>query len=98
MGFNSSFPLDGATNKNLNVGRAGAASFFLFNSAYAFTYTPLRGFLEYSLGIAAVAYYVAFSESLYPAECLENTARAKGVAMKIFVISCTSFINLLCTP
>ncbi|KAG8977218.1 hypothetical protein FRC05_002218 [Tulasnella sp. 425] len=77
-GFSAKWATYGATNKNLNVGRAGAASFFLFNSAYAFTYTPLQ--------------------SLYPAECLENTARAKGVAMKIFVISCTSFINLLCTP
>ncbi|KAG8904949.1 hypothetical protein FRC01_008533 [Tulasnella sp. 417] len=77
-GFSAKWASYGATNKNLNVGRAGAASFFLFNSAYAFTYTPLQ--------------------SLYPAECLENTARAKGVAMKIFVISCTSFINLLCTP
>ncbi|KAG8903892.1 hypothetical protein FRB99_002592 [Tulasnella sp. 403] len=64
--------------KNLNIGRLGAASFFLFQSVYAFTYTPLQ--------------------SLYPAECLENTVRAKGVAMKIFVVSCTSFINLLCTP
>ncbi|KAG8987816.1 hypothetical protein FRB90_003124 [Tulasnella sp. 427] len=77
-GFSAKWATYTATNKNLNVGRAGAASFFLFNSAYAFTYTPLQ--------------------SLYPAECLENTARAKGVSMKIFVISCTSFINLLCTP
>jgi len=37
-------------------------------------------------------------QSLYPAECLETTTRAKGVSMKIFVISCTSFINLFCTP
>jgi len=37
-------------------------------------------------------------QSLYPAECLETTIRAKGVSMKIFVISCTSFINLFCTP
>ncbi|THH08760.1 hypothetical protein EW145_g2484 [Phellinidium pouzarii] len=65
-------------NENLNVGRAGAAFFFLFGIVYAFTYTPLQ--------------------SLYPAECLETTTRAKGISMKILVISCTSFINLFCTP
>ncbi|KDQ20610.1 hypothetical protein BOTBODRAFT_61717 [Botryobasidium botryosum FD-172 SS1] len=37
-------------------------------------------------------------QSLYPAECLETTARAKGISMKILVISCTSFINLFCIP
>jgi len=37
-------------------------------------------------------------QSLYPAECLETTARAKGVSMKIMVISLTSFINLYCIP
>jgi len=37
-------------------------------------------------------------QSLYPAECLETTARAKGISMKIFVINITSFINLYCIP
>ncbi|KLO11655.1 general substrate transporter [Schizopora paradoxa] len=64
--------------KNLSLGRAGAAFYFLFGVVFAFTYTPLQ--------------------SLYPAECLETTIRAKGVSMKIFIISCTSFINLFCTP
>lgn len=77
-GFSAAWDGYGDGRKNLSVGRAGAAFFFLFNVAYAFTYTPLQ--------------------SLYPAECLETTTRAKGVAMKIFVISCTSFINLFCTP
>lgn len=35
---------------------------------------------------------------MYPTECLETTTRAKGVALQIFVFSCTSFINLFCTP
>ncbi|KAF8579025.1 putative MFS lactose permease [Ramaria rubella] len=64
--------------KDLNVGKLGAAFFFLFGVIYAFTYTPLQ--------------------SLYPAECLETTARAKGISMKIFVINITSFINLYCIP
>ena len=37
-------------------------------------------------------------QALYPAECLETTTRAKGVAMMTLVFSCTSFINLFCTP
>ncbi|KZV88935.1 general substrate transporter [Exidia glandulosa HHB12029] len=37
-------------------------------------------------------------QSLYPAECLETTTRAKGISIKILVISATSFINLLCIP
>ncbi|KAI0059166.1 hypothetical protein BV25DRAFT_1918640 [Artomyces pyxidatus] len=64
--------------KDLAVGNAGVAFFFLFGVVFAFTYTPLQ--------------------SLYPAECLETTTRAKGISVKIFVISCTSFINLFCTP
>jgi len=85
LGANAAFTAKWATyanlpvsEKNLNIGRAGMASFFLFGIVYGFTYTPLQ--------------------ALYPAECLETTTRAKGVSMKIFVISCTSFINLFCTP
>ncbi|KAH8916304.1 general substrate transporter [Atractiella rhizophila] len=37
-------------------------------------------------------------QSLYPAECLENGIRAKGVAAKIVVVSCVAFISLYCTP
>ncbi|KAL5478802.1 hypothetical protein ACEPAI_2079 [Sanghuangporus weigelae] len=77
-GFSAAWANYQLGHENLNVGRAGAAFFFLFNVVYGFTYTPLQ--------------------SLYPAECLETTTRAKGVAMKIFIISCTSFINLFCTP
>ncbi|KAL5520467.1 hypothetical protein ACEPAG_9691 [Sanghuangporus baumii] len=61
-----------------------------------------------SVGRAGAAFFFLFNvvygftytplQSLYPAECLETTTRAKGVAMKIFIISCTSFINLFCTP
>jgi len=64
--------------ENHDVGKLAAAFFFLFNQAYAFTYTPLQ--------------------SLYPAEVLETTSRAKGVSIKIMVISLTSFINLYCIP
>jgi len=61
-----------------------------------------------AVGRLGVTFYLLFGcvyaftytplQSLYPAECLETTIRAKGVAMKIFIISCTSFINLFCTP
>ncbi|EJD05087.1 general substrate transporter [Fomitiporia mediterranea MF3/22] len=77
-GFSAAWANYEEGHQNLDVGRAGAAFFFLFGVVYAFTYTPLQ--------------------SLYPAECLENTTRAKGVSVKIFIISCTSFINLFCTP
>ncbi|KAI0052176.1 general substrate transporter [Auriscalpium vulgare] len=77
-GFSAKWATYAAGEKNLAIGNAAVAFFFLFNVVYAFTYTPLQ--------------------SLYPAECLETTTRAKGVSMKIFVISCTSFINLFCTP
>ncbi|KAA1473302.1 general substrate transporter [Dentipellis sp. KUC8613] len=77
-GFSAKWATYGDGPKNLAVGNAGVAFFFLFGIVYAFTYTPLQ--------------------SLYPAECLETTTRAKGVSAKIFIISCTSFINLFCTP
>ncbi|KAI0264911.1 general substrate transporter [Gloeopeniophorella convolvens] len=64
--------------KNLAVGNAAVAFYFLFNVAYSSTYTPLQ--------------------ALYPAECLETTTRAKGLALGSFVVGCTSFINLFCTP
>ncbi|TFY66537.1 hypothetical protein EVG20_g4562 [Dentipellis fragilis] len=61
-----------------------------------------------AVGNAGVAFFFLFGivyaftytplQSLYPAECLETTTRAKGVSAKIFIISCTSFINLFCTP
>ena len=56
--------------------------------------------LRFHHGIHTNPFLIQYTplQSLYPAECLETTTRAKGVAMKIFVISCTSFINLFCTP
>ncbi|EJD04682.1 general substrate transporter [Fomitiporia mediterranea MF3/22] len=77
-GFSATWASYGDGPKNLNIGRAGAAFYILFNLVYAFTYTPLQ--------------------ALYPAECLETTTRAKGLSMKIFVIACTSFISLFCSP
>lgn len=61
-----------------------------------------------NVGKLAAAFYFFFGQcfaftytplqSLYPAECLETTMRGKGISMKIFVISLTSFINLYCIP
>ncbi|KZT36230.1 general substrate transporter [Sistotremastrum suecicum HHB10207 ss-3] len=61
-----------------------------------------------AVGQAGLAFFFLFGfafaftytplQALYPAECLETTARAKGISMKLFVISATSFINLLCIP
>ncbi|TFY77891.1 hypothetical protein EWM64_g6124 [Hericium alpestre] len=61
-----------------------------------------------AVGSGGVAFFFLFNavyaftytplQSLYPAECLETTTRAKGVSAKIFIIACTSFINLFCTP
>ncbi|KZS89392.1 putative MFS lactose permease [Sistotremastrum niveocremeum HHB9708] len=87
----------GTGPKNNAVGQAGLAFFFLFGFAFAFTYTPLRVSscrMQKSLN----SHMHAPPEALYPAECLETTARAKGISMKLFVISATSFINLLCIP
>ncbi|PAV20274.1 MFS lactose permease [Pyrrhoderma noxium] len=76
-----------------------------FSAAWA---SYANGKENLSIGRAGAAFFFLFNivyaftytplQSLYPAECLETTTRAKGVAMKIFVISCTSFINLFCTP
>jgi len=63
---------------------------------------------DLNIGRLAAAFFFLFGvvyaftytplQSLYPAECLETSTRAKGVSMKIFIISCTSFINLFCIP
>lgn len=89
-----------SSTQNLNIGRAGAAFFFLFGVAYAFTVSVLPFVIfdkHHVLTINRLSKYTPL-QSLYPAECLETTTRAKGVSMKIFIISCTSFINLFCTP
>ena len=64
------------------VGDAGIAFYFLFGVVYAFTYTPLR---KSSVPYSRRTDGDPRTESLYPAECLETTTRAKGVSFKIFV-------------
>jgi len=61
-----------------------------------------------SIGQGAVASYFLFNivysfaytplQALYPVECLQTTARAKGMSMYAFVVGIISFINLYCGP
>ncbi|EJD50867.1 putative MFS lactose permease [Auricularia subglabra TFB-10046 SS5] len=82
-GLSAKWATYGDGPKNLKIGQLAAAFFFMFNVTYGFTVRS--------------CFYTPL-QSLYPAECLETTTRAKGVSLKILVISATSFINLLCIP
>lgn len=59
-------------------GQAALAFYYLFNTVFAFTYTPLQGVI--------------------PAEALETTTRAKGLALSGFMVSSISFISQFATP
>lgn len=61
-----------------------------------------------NVGRGAVAFFYFFNiiysfaytplQALYPVECLQTTARAKGMAMYAVVVSAISFINLYAGP
>ncbi|KAI0317925.1 general substrate transporter [Amylostereum chailletii] len=96
--------------KVLIVGTALCSVCLALNAGFSAVWAkyPDDGPKNLKIGNAAVTFYYFFNivysftytplQSLYPAECLENATRAKGISMKIFVIGCTSFINLFCTP
>ncbi|KDQ17763.1 hypothetical protein BOTBODRAFT_582547 [Botryobasidium botryosum FD-172 SS1] len=69
---------------------------------------PEDGPKNIRLGQGAVAAYFLFNiiysfaytplQALYPVECLQTTARAKGMAMYAFVVGAISFINQYAGP
>lgn len=63
---------------NKNYARGALAFYFLFQTFYSFTYTPLQG--------------------VVPAEALDTTLRAKGLALYGFAVGCVGFINTYAGP
>ncbi|ETW76486.1 sugar transporter [Heterobasidion irregulare TC 32-1] len=95
--------------KVLVAGTFACAVMLALNAAFSARWAAYTaGEQNLAIGDAGIAFYFLFGvvyaftytplQSLYPAECLETTTRAKGVSFKIFIIGCTSFINLFCTP
>ncbi|KAL5478685.1 hypothetical protein ACEPAI_1962 [Sanghuangporus weigelae] len=93
----------------LTWGTFGCSLMLAVNAAFSAAWASYGdGPKNLNVGRAGAAFYMLFGivfaftytplQALYPAECLETTTRAKGLSMKIFVIGCTSFISLFCSP
>ncbi|KAF8522936.1 putative MFS lactose permease [Hysterangium stoloniferum] len=78
-GFSAKWASYGDGPKDLRVGNAAAATFFIW------------GILCSPLNAAAV-------DMTYSLECLETTARAKGLTLKNFILNISGFILLYTTP
>ncbi|ERS97067.1 uncharacterized protein SPSK_02356 [Sporothrix schenckii 1099-18] len=68
----------GGVITNKNNARGALAFYFLFQTFYSFTYTPLQG--------------------VVPAEALDTTLRAKGLALYGFAVGAVGFINTYAGP
>jgi len=67
-----------AGNVVQSVAQGALAAYFLFNTVFSFTYTPLQGVI--------------------PAEALETTMRAKGLAASGIIVNAIGFINQFAGP